>query len=68
MIKHASALNIDKDRITMVGESAGACILLGVAQECIKRGEENLVKLLIPLFPMVGDMYVNKEVDPKHMT
>jgi acetyl esterase len=31
VIKHASALKIDKNRITMVGESAGACILLGVA-------------------------------------
>ena len=38
-----------------MGESAGACICLGVAQELIKRKEEKLASMIFISWPMIGD-------------
>jgi acetyl esterase len=55
LIKDAESLGINASKIAFIGESGGATILLGVAQFLVERGEQDLVQLLIPMWPMCGD-------------
>ena len=54
-MKEAASLGLDETKIGLMGESAGACICLGVAQELIKRKEAKLVSMIFTCWPMLGD-------------
>ena len=43
VIDSADTLNIDKDKIILIGESAAAGLIMAVAQEMIKKNEIHLI-------------------------
>lgn len=54
VVRDAASLGIDPDKIGLLGESAGACICMGVAQELVKRKEQKLASLVVINWPMIG--------------
>jgi acetyl esterase len=61
VIEMADELKIDKNRIVLMGVSAAAGLVMAVAQELVKRGEANQVKLCVPI-SIFGDHLVSGEV------
>ena len=55
IFNEAHAFGISPNNLAIVGESGGACIALGVAQMLAVSGHENLVRMLVLSWPMVGD-------------
>ena len=53
-MKEAAALEIDAEQVALIGESGGACIVLGVAQMLVASGQQHLVKMMVLEWPMVG--------------
>ena len=63
VVHEAAQFGIDPDKIGLIGESAGACISLGVAQELVARQEEKLAKMVVLSWPMVGDNLIGGPKD-----
>ena len=58
VFNEAMALGISPNQIGLIGESGGACIVLGVAQMLIVAGQEEIARMLVLSWPMVGDFLV----------
>jgi len=63
VVHEAAQFGINPDKIGLIGESAGACICLGVAQELVERQEEKLAKMVVLSWPMVGDNLIGGPKD-----
>ena len=63
--KNAESLGIDPTKIVIGGESGGGYIVLGAMVLLAERGEGDLVRLAIPVVPMIGDYCFS---DPLAMT
>jgi len=55
VVQNASKLQVDPERIGIAGESGGGYICAGAMVELASRGEGNLVKLAVPIVPMLDD-------------
>jgi len=55
VMKNASELQVDPARIGIAGESGGGYICAGAMVELASRGEGSLVKLAVPIVPMIDD-------------
>lgn len=62
---HAAELGVDPSRLCMSGESGGGYICAGAMVHLARQGESELVKLAIPIIPMLSDYCFG---DPKAMT
>ena len=61
VIDNANDLRIDTSRIAISGESGGGYICLGTMVLLSQRNESSLVKLAMPIIPMVDDDSFKKE-------
>ena len=52
---HASELGVDPSRIAIAGESGGGYVCAGAMVQLASKGEAGLIKLAIPIIPMLGD-------------
>ena len=52
--QNASDLGVDPARICMAGESGGGYICAGAMVQLAKEGESDLVKLAVPIIPMLS--------------
>jgi len=55
VVDNADALNIDATKIAIMGESGGGYLVYGVEVMLAQKNEANLIKLAIPVIPMVDD-------------
>merc|ERR1711915_4443 len=62
---HANQLEVDTSRICIAGESGGGYICSGTMVHLATQGESGLVKLAIPIIPMLTDYSFT---DPRSMT
>jgi acetyl esterase/lipase len=67
VIEQADDLEIDRQSIVLMGESAAAGLIMAVAQEMIKRKEMHLIKLMVPI-SIFGDHLVSGEVPYEEWT
>jgi acetyl esterase/lipase len=65
VIDNASSLSVDPSRVAIMGESGGGYLTAGLSVMLAQRDEAHLVKLAVPVIPMVDDYAWN---DPKSMT
>ena len=52
---HAVDLGVDPDRLAIAGESGGGYICSGAMVHLARQGEGHLVKLAVPVIPMLSD-------------
>lgn len=52
---HAADLGVDPSRVAIAGESGGGYICAGAMVELARQGEGGLVKLAVPIIPMLTD-------------
>lgn len=52
---HADDLGVDPSRVAIAGESGGGYICAGAMVHLARRGEGGLVKLAVPIIPMLSD-------------
>lgn len=57
VVARADELGIDRDRIVISGDSAGACLTMNIGMQLVERGEESLAKLLVLIHPMIGNHF-----------
>ena len=55
IIGHAGQLGVDSSRVCIAGESGGGYICSGAMVHLARKGEGHLVKLAIPVIPMLTD-------------
>eukprot|EP00092_Neocalanus_flemingeri_P037993 GFUD01041361.1.p1 GENE.GFUD01041361.1~~GFUD01041361.1.p1 ORF type:complete len:353 (+),score=93.20 GFUD01041361.1:247-1305(+) len=64
---HAADLGVDPNRIAMAGESGGGYICAGAMVHLARQGEGHLVKLAVPVIPMLSDdCFGDKAAMTKH--
>ena len=52
---HTSELGVDPSRIAIAGESGGGYVCAGAMAQLATKGEAGLIKLAIPIIPMLDD-------------
>ena len=52
---HTSELGVDPSRIAIAGESGGGYVCAGAMVKLASKGEAGLIKLAIPIIPMLDD-------------
>lgn len=67
ILLQAEELEIDRDRVCLMGESAAAGLIMAVAQEMVKRNEMHLIKLMVPI-SIFGDHLVSGEIPYEQWT
>ena len=62
IIGHAAQLGVDSSRVCIAGESGGGYICSGAMVHLARKGEGHMVKLAIPVIPMLTDYsFTNKK-------
>ena len=61
ILEQIESLNLDPDKIILMGESAAAGLIVAVAQEMIKRDEIHLIRMLMAT-SIFGDHLVSGEI------
>ena len=54
---HAAELGVDPARIMIAGESGGGYICTGTMVKMAREGESGLVKLAVPIVPMISSYF-----------
>jgi acetyl esterase len=67
ILLQAEELEIDRDRVCLMGESAAAGLIMAVAQEMVKRNEMHLIKLMVPI-SIFGDHLVSGKIPYEQWT
>jgi acetyl esterase/lipase len=65
VINNAASLGVDPARVAIMGESGGGYLTAGLCVMLAQKDEAHLVKLAVPVIPMVDDYAWN---DPSSMT
>ena len=55
VLDNSSSLGVDPARVAIMGESGGGYLTAALSVMLAQKGESNLVKLAIPVIPMVDD-------------
>ena len=55
VVSHATELGVDPSRIAIAGESGGGYVCAGTMVQLASKGEAGLVKLAVPIIPMLDD-------------
>ena len=55
VVAHTSELGVDPSQIAIAGESGGGYVCAGAMVQLASKGEAGLIKLAIPIIPMLDD-------------
>ena len=56
--QYSANLGVDSSRIAIMGDSGGGKIAASAALELARRGQQHVLKLCVPLFPVVSDIAI----------
>jgi acetyl esterase len=62
IVEQADHLGIDRSRIIISGDSAGACLAMNIAMMLAQNAEQTLARLIVLIHPMIGNHFVNNQV------
>lgn len=68
IVAEAESLGVDRDRIVVAGDSAGACLAMNVGKLLADRNEQALARLLVLIHPMIGNHFVSGKVPESEWT